>query len=95
MIQKRQLIPCYAGRLNLVITESGDVYPCESFTMKMGNVRDNGYNVQRILKTDYTQNIIHLIQDKGCFCTHECYFMTNILFNPRMYPALLKEYVQL
>ncbi len=95
MHQKKQLIPCYAGRLNLVLTESGDLYPCESFDMKMGNVRDNGYNIKKILQTEKAQEIINKIQDKKCRCTHECFFMTNILFNPRMYPALLKEYLQL
>lgn len=95
LIQKRRLISCYAGRLNLVLTETGDVYPCESFTMKLGNVRDNGYNLKRLLKTEQTKKVVHSIQNNGCFCTHECYFMTNILFNPLMYPALLKEYLKL
>jgi radical SAM protein with 4Fe4S-binding SPASM domain len=95
MVQKRQLIPCYAGRLTLVLTESGDAYPCESFTMKLGNVRDNGYDIHKILKKTGNQNIINSIRDNGCFCTHECYLMTNILFNPRLYPKLLKEYLQL
>jgi radical SAM protein with 4Fe4S-binding SPASM domain len=93
--QKKRLIPCYAGRLNLVLTESGDVFPCESFTMKMGNVRDNNYDLGKILKNDKAQKFLRSIQDKGCYCTHECYFMTNILFNPFLYPALLKEYLQL
>ena len=30
-----------------------------------------------------------------CHCTHECYFMTNILFNARQYPALAREYLRL
>ncbi|HEX20590.1 MAG TPA: radical SAM protein, partial [Acidiferrobacteraceae bacterium] len=29
MLSHERQIPCYAGRLNLVLTESGDVYPCE------------------------------------------------------------------
>ncbi len=95
IVRERQLIPCYAGRLNIVLTESGDVYPCESFSMKRGNVRDNGYNIRKILKTSRAQDMIHSIQDNGCFCTHECYLMTNILFNPCKYLALLKEYMQL
>ena len=95
LIQKRQLIPCYAGRLNLVLTESGDVYPCESFTMNIGNVKNYGYNLKSLLKTEQAKKIIHSIQNNNCYCTHECYFMTNILFNPRMYPLLLKEYIQL
>lgn len=95
MLQKRRLIPCYAGRLNLVLTESGDVYPCESFTMKMGNIRRHGYDIKRLLKTEKGRKVIHSIQNNGCHCTNECYFITNILFNPSMYPALLKEYLQL
>lgn len=97
LLQKRQLIPCYAGRLNLVLTESGHLYPCESFdiTMKLGNVRDTGYNIKKILQTGQAQKVIRSIQSNGCYCTHECYLMTNILFNPRMYTALLKEYMQI
>ncbi len=95
VIQNRQLIPCYAGKLNLVLTESGDLYPCESFTMNMGNVRHKGYDIKKVLQTEEAKKVIRSIQEKSCYCTHECYFMTNILFNPRMYPALLKEYVQI
>lgn len=92
--QKKQIIPCYAGRLNLVLTETGDVYPCESFSMNLGNVRDTGYDIKKLLKTNKARKVIPSIQRDGCFCTHECYTMTNILFNPLMYPALLKEYFQ-
>ena len=89
--------PCYAGKLNLVLTETGDLYPCEDFSekMKFGNVRDTEYNLQRLLESAQGRNIEQFIADKRCCCTHECYFMTNILFNPGNYPALLKEYLQL
>lgn len=95
--ENRQIIPCYAGRLNLVLTESGDLYPCESFipSMKLGNVRKDGYDMKKILKSEQAQKVIRSIRDDRCYCTHECYFMTNILFNPSTYPALLKEYVQI
>ncbi|MBI5740026.1 MAG: radical SAM protein [Nitrospirae bacterium] len=95
LVRKRRMISCYAGRLNLVLTETGDVFPCESFSMKMGNVRDCGYDLGNILKTGRARDILLSIRKKKCFCTHECYFMTNIFFNPLMYPALLKEYVKL
>lgn len=91
--EKRQLIPCYAGRLNLVLTETGDVYPCESFILKMGNIRDFGYDMARLLEGERARDALSRIRD-GCFCTHECYTMTNIFFNPRMYPALLKELIR-
>jgi len=97
MTQKRQLIPCYAGRLNLVLTEAGDVFPCELFTneMRMGNVKDEDYNLKRVLMSKQAKKVIHSIQNNGCFCTHECYLMTNILFNPRLYPKLIKEYMRI
>jgi radical SAM protein with 4Fe4S-binding SPASM domain len=93
----RRLTPCYAGTLNLVLTENGNLYPCEDFAdrMKFGNIRDYDYNALRLLTTERSRDILAIIKDKGCHCTHECFFMTNILFNPSMYPALLKEYLQL
>jgi radical SAM protein with 4Fe4S-binding SPASM domain len=94
-VKKRQLIPCYAGKLNLVLTETGDVFPCESFSMKLGNVRKSGYDMKKILQTGQAEKVLRSINAEKCFCTHECYLMTNILFNARMYPELAKEYLQL
>ncbi|MDA8077760.1 MAG: radical SAM protein [Nitrospiraceae bacterium] len=91
--EQRSLIPCYAGSLNLVLTESGEVFPCEILTSSMGNARDHGYDINRILRTGQAREVISSIKARKCFCTHECYFMTNILFNPRLYPELLREYL--
>ncbi len=92
---QRRLIPCYAGKLNLVLHENGDVFPCEILSKKMGNMRDAGYEINKVLESAQARKILKAIMDKECFCTHECYFITNILFNPRLYPELLKEYRQL
>jgi radical SAM protein with 4Fe4S-binding SPASM domain len=93
----RRTTPCYAGKLNLVLTETGDLYPCEEFSemMKFGNIRENNYDLKKLLHSEQSKKILEFIDDHGCHCTHECYFMTNILFNPRHYPALLQEYFQL
>jgi len=93
--EQRRLIPCYAGRLNLVLHENGDVFPCEILSKKMGNIRNAGYDIQKVLESASAREIVQSISNNECYCTHECYFITNILFNPRLYPALLKEYVQL
>jgi len=93
--EKRALLPCYAGKLNLVLTEAGDVYPCELFTGSMGNIKDFGYDIGRLLKGERAESVLRKIKETGCHCTHECYMMTNILFNPRTYPSLLKEYLRL
>lgn len=91
----RQMLPCYAGKLNLVLTESGDVYPCEILSDKMGNIKDHGYDMASLCASEGSQAVLRKIRENGCHCTHECYMMTNILFNPRKYPALMWEYLRL
>jgi len=95
MQEKRQQLPCYAGRLNLVLAENGDVFPCEILTASLGNIRAHDLDIRKILGSARAREIIRGITSSGCYCTHECYFMTNILFNPRLYPSLLTEYLQL
>lgn len=93
--RNERMVPCHAGKLNLVVSETGDVYPCELLDKRLGNIRENRYDINKLLKTRQAREIIGSIRKDGCFCTHECYFMTNILFSPSAYPALLKEYVRL
>jgi len=95
MEERKRLIRCYAGRLNLVLTEGGDVYPCEILTCSFGNIKDYDYNLMKVVRSKRAREIIAAIMANQCYCTHECYFMTNILFNPGLYPALLKEYFQI
>lgn len=93
--ENRQIIPCYAGRLNVVLTEEGGVFPCEEFNYKIGNIKDYNYDIKTLLESHEAKNIISEIEKNKCHCSHECYMMTNILFNPRTYPKLLKEYLQI
>jgi radical SAM protein with 4Fe4S-binding SPASM domain len=95
MCEKKRVTPCYAGRLNVVLTESGEVFPCEILTGSLGNIRDRDYDIMKVLRSEEALKLTASILNKGCYCTHECYFMTNILFNPRLYPALLREYLRL
>lgn len=93
MLQRRRLVPCYAGRLNLVLTENGELYPCELSKDSLGNVREAGYDVRGMLRSKRALEALEGIASGDCYCSHECYFLTNILFNPRMYPALLGSYI--
>ena len=95
MGERARLLPCYAGRLNLVLEEGGDVFPCEVRKESFGNVRDFGYDMRKVVRSEKAAKVNASIRNKECFCTHECYYMTNILFNPRLYPSLLKEYLLL
>jgi len=95
LVEGKRQIPCYAGRLNLVLAEDGELYPCETLASSLGNVREHGYDVRRVLAAGRAKEIVREIADERCHCTHECYVMTNILFNPRMVPALAREVLRL
>jgi hypothetical protein len=60
-----------------------------------GNVRGAGYDMRRILQSAAAQAVRRDIDAQRCYCTHECHLMTNILLNPRLYPALAREYLGL
>ncbi len=95
ILQQKRLVPCYAGRLNLVLTENGNVYPCEILAESFGNVREYDYDMTKVIRSKKALKTLKLIKNRGCYCTHECYMMTNILFNPFLYPYILKEYFEL
>jgi len=92
--EQRRLIPCYAGKINVVLSETGNVFPCEIQDHSFGNVRDHAYSINSVLQSAAAQQFFHKTKEKPCFCTHECYFMTNILLNPKLYPTLAKEYIK-
>ena len=89
-------IPCYAGNLGGALFANGDVYPCELLIdRKLGNVRESGYDFQKIWFSDEAEKARRFIRESKCFCTYECFLTINILFNPRMMPAVLKEWSSL
>ncbi len=95
LLTRERQIPCYAGRLSLVLTETGDVYPCEILDTPFGNVRDHGLDVMRLLRSPTAAATTERLAEKRCHCTHECNFIMNILFNPGTYPALAQEHFRL
>ena len=95
LARRGRVIPCHAGRLNLVLDERGELYPCEEFSLRMGNVRDHDLDVRATAASPRGREVLASIARGDCWCTHECYMMTNILFDLRRWPALLAEYLRL
>jgi MoaA/NifB/PqqE/SkfB family radical SAM enzyme len=59
----RRQIPCYAGALSLVLTESGEVYPCEILSERIGNVRDHGHDMKRLLRSAKGKAVLQSVSD--------------------------------
>ena len=89
-------IPCYAGNLGGAMFANGDVYPCELLIdRKLGNLRETDYDFRKIWFSEAAEASRRFIRESKCFCTYECFLTINILFNPRMMPAVLKEWSSL
>jgi MoaA/NifB/PqqE/SkfB family radical SAM enzyme len=80
--------PCLAGRVNVVIDEFGNVYPCELRWESMGSIRDTGYSLASIWNSDRTRELRRRIARSRCFCTHETNVITNISFVPSLWPRV-------
>lgn len=89
--EKRFRIPCYAASLIGVVRSNGDVFACELRDDRLGNVREFDYDFRRLWRSEKARAISRDIVGNRCFCTHECFLSTNILFNPSLYPRLVGE----
>ena len=83
--------PCFAGNLSGVMYPEGDVYPCEILdeSHKIGNIRDFKLDFKKLWLSHKAKKEIKFIRKTKCFCTHECFNIVNILFNPKFYPKVL------
>jgi sulfatase maturation enzyme AslB (radical SAM superfamily) len=93
--ENRFQIPCYAANLMGVIKSNGDVMACELRDDKLGNIRDFDCDFKKLWLSQKARAISKDIIENKCFCTHECFMSTNILFNPRLYPQLVSEVAKL
>ena len=83
--------PCYAGNLSGVMYPEGNVYPCEILdeSHKIGNIRDYDLDFKKLWLSNKAKKEIEFVRKTKCFCTHECFNIVNILFNPKYYPRVL------
>jgi MoaA/NifB/PqqE/SkfB family radical SAM enzyme len=63
---------CLAGRVFGVITETGDVYPCEMLDRTFGNLRDVDMDYMRLWRGEEARRVVEYIDRRECLCTYEC-----------------------
>jgi hypothetical protein len=97
---------CTAGERLIELSEYGDVFPCEVLdtlikngeahpggafdTCTMGNVRDHGYDIRRVMDHERGIRIRQFIQGKGCSCTFECAIQATIALEPSNFRWMLR-----
>jgi radical SAM protein with 4Fe4S-binding SPASM domain len=72
-------VPCQSGKLRVVMSPEGDVFPCENLgypegldqdRWKMGNIREFDYNIHSLLASDTAKALRKTIRDTRCHCHH-------------------------
>ena len=89
--KNKRLFTCHALRDFAVIDSFGDVYACEILESGIGNLRQENYDLKKILKTEKAKNTRKKIKDENCHCTWECAIQDSIINNPLAYPRILKK----
>lgn len=70
--KKIGLFACPAGKEVCVIDSNGDIKICE-LRETLGNLRDNDYNINAVLRNQKTQSLRKEIIKSKCSCTHICF----------------------
>jgi len=77
--EKRQVVPCRAGKLSAVVYANGDVGLCEIHD-PIGNLRDKPF--REIWKSAEAQMLRKSIAAKECYCTTEVFLWSSIVHQP-------------
>lgn len=94
VFEDRFVTPCVAGRKMVVVSETGEVRPCEILDRSMGNLRDFDFDLGKLLATPTNQSLRDWIVGTQCKCSFECALAANVTWNPSMYPRLLKAAIR-
>lgn len=77
--EKRQVIPCRAGKLTAVVYANGDVSVCEQHA-PIGNLRRASF--PEIWRSQEIQTLRKSIARKECHCTTEVFLWPSIVYQP-------------
>jgi MoaA/NifB/PqqE/SkfB family radical SAM enzyme len=84
---------CSAGETTLVLDYDGRFRSCE-LRDPIGNIADYDCDVQKIMHSDVMKKEVEAIgggYKANCWCTHGCWLMTSLLFNPKRMRQMLKQ----
>lgn len=88
--ERRQVVPCLAGRAHMVVMGDGSVSSCEMLK-PVGNIKDLPF--EAICGSAEFKQQVQDIRDGKCFCTHNCAMFDSIMFSKESLPHLLYEEV--
>lgn len=78
--EKKQVIPCRAGKISAVVYANGDVSVCEMHT-PLGNLRQQSF--WEIWDSETARLVRETVERKDCHCTTEVFMWSSIVHQPK------------
>lgn len=91
--KKKFTAPCVAGKLAMCMNEEGYLTECEILQSRVGNLRDVGFDFNKLYYSNKRKEIAQRQMKNKCACTYECYIPFNVLFNPISLPKIIRACV--
>lgn len=91
---RRVMGNCQAGTLTAIVSEAGDVRPCEILDTTYGNLRDVDFDLLALWNNDAAREHRDHIKKIGCFCTFETCVRTTMSFQPRWYGQMATNFAR-
>jgi len=82
---------CGAGRKVIAIGETGKVFPCEPLWQSVGDLRENDYDLNRILNSEQMKKFNRDIVREKCNCHWGLPMSNTIIYKPAYYPKVAYE----
>lgn len=79
--EKKQIVPCMADRMTMVLGPSGEVSLCEMLA-PFASFRDFNYDYASLWRSDASTKVRQSVTAGKCYCYHPCYQTVNVLFRP-------------
>ncbi|RJP17433.1 MAG: radical SAM protein [Candidatus Abyssobacteria bacterium SURF_5] len=79
--ERRQVIPCVADSMTLVLGASGEASLCEMLE-PFGLFREFDYDYGRLCASKASKEARQRVSSGKCYCYHSCYQTLNVLFRP-------------
>ena len=84
-------LPTNGFFIQKILDETGRVFPCEPLWYSVGELRDNDYNMDKILKSDEMKTFIKKIFRERCTCHWGLALSNALIYKPEYYPKILFE----
>ena len=91
---RRVMTGCTAGTLTAIISETGELRPCEILDTSFGNLRDVDFDFEGLWQSGEARAHRRFVKETGCFCTFETCVRTTMSFQPKWYGDMLAGFVK-